>query len=460
MTLHITPELLRRHDRPGPRYTSYPTAAHFHTGFGAPEHAAHLQRAAETPDAPLSLYIHLPFCRARCLYCACNVVIDRHGKVSSPYLQALMRELVMVAEHLGERRTVTQLHFGGGTPTYYDPGELFALGRVIRENFAITPDAEVAVEVDPRVTTTAHLDALRAVGLSRISLGVQDFDPIVQEAIGRVQSVEQTRALIEHARGIGVGSVNIDLIYGLPHQTEASFARTIETVLELAPERLATYGFAYVPWVAAHQKRLPVDALPDPAARVALLTLASRMLTASGYEHIGMDHFARTGSDLCLAREAGTLHRNFMGYTIVNAPDMVGVGLSAISHIGGAYAQNAKKLHEYRKMIEAEALPVERGIALDEDDTLRAAIIGQLMCNLRLEWQALVARFGVEALHVLERAWPELLALQDEGMLRLTERALEVTELGQLFVRNVAMCFDRYLHHAQDDDAPRYSRTV
>jgi oxygen-independent coproporphyrinogen-3 oxidase len=456
--MHVTPELLAKHDKPGPRYTSYPTAIDFDASFGATDYEARLAKAAESSE-PLSLYVHLPFCQARCLYCACHVVISPHGKGVDPYMEALRREIELVSSRLGGKRRVTQLHLGGGTPTYHDPDALRALLGWLRAGFALDEGAEVAVELDPRVTTPAHLEALAAEGFNRVSLGVQDFDPKVQEAIGRVQSVEQTRALIAQARALGISSVNLDLIYGLPHQTPESFRETLGQVVELGPDRLAIYAFAWVPWLKGHQKKMPQEALPDAKARLALLAVASEVLTEAGYVHIGMDHFAKPDDELCRARAEGRLSRNFMGYTTSRAPDMIGLGLSSIGFVDGAYVQNEKQLAAYERAIEAGRLPVERGRALSDEDHLRAYVIRELMCNLVVHKGEVRRRFGVDFDAHFAELDGALGKLTDDGLIREDGEALRVEPLGQLFVRSVAMLFDAYTHQRRQD-RPTFSRTV
>lgn len=459
----LTADLLRRYDRPGPRYTSYPTAVEFHGGFGPEEHAARLERAAQRPGAPLSMYVHLPFCEERCLYCGCNVVITRHRHVAHRYLDALRREIGLVAARLGGRRTLSQLHLGGGTPTYYAPGELRALTTAILGHFTVLPGAELAVEIDPRVTTVAHLEELARAGFNRLSLGVQDFDPVVQRAVHREQSVEGTRAMVQAARRIGYASVNVDLIYGLPYQSVDGFTRTLEHVVGMRPDRLAVYSFAFVPWMKAHMKHLPSESLPGAALKVELLAAAIDAFTAAGYRQIGMDHFALPGDELARALAAGTLHRNFMGYTVQAASDVVALGVSGISDVSGAFAQNAKKLSDYYARLDEGRLPVERGFALDEDDEIRREVIRSLMCRLRVDVPAVEARFGIDFGRYFE---PELARLADEGaaatdgLVRLGAAAIEVTPRGRWFVRNVCMVFDRYLAARAAAATPVFSRTV
>jgi oxygen-independent coproporphyrinogen-3 oxidase len=458
-SLRVTLEQTRRYDRPGPRYTSYPTAVEFHDGFG-PDAYADALRAASSRDGPLSLYLHLPFCEARCLYCACNVVITPHTTVAEPYLDYLEREADLVAAQLGTHRPVAQLHLGGGTPTYFAPEQLRDLMGRLRRRFAFADGAEMALEVDPRVTTRDHLEALAEEGFNRLSLGVQDFDPTVQETVRRVQSVEQTRALMEDARELGFGSLNIDLIYGLPHQAPASFARTLREVIELRPDRLAVYSFALVPWLKQHQKLLPEEAMPDAETKLELLRTARELLTGAGYRDIGMDHFALPNDELSRAQRDGRLWRNFMGYTTVRAPDLVGLGISAIGSVGDTFAQNEKKLSRYYAALDAGRLPVERGYALSDDDVVRQHVIRSWMCQFEVDKADVERRFGVRFDDYFAS---ELATLQrefvPEGLVRLAPEAIRAEPLGRLFPRNVAMVFDAHLR-AKRGDGPVFSRTV
>ena len=452
-------EEAQRYDRPGPRYTSYPTANEFHDAFDADAYRSALRAAGEV-DAPLSLYLHLPFCEERCLYCACNVVITPHAQVTVPYLDRLETEMDLVTEALGRARPVAQLHLGGGTPTYFSPEQMHDLMTRLEARFAFTPDAEKALEVDPRVTTRDHLEVLVEHGFNRLSLGVQDFDPTVQESIRRVQSVEQTAALMQDARELGFGSLNVDLIYGLPHQNPASFARTIEQVAALAPDRLAVYSFALVPWLKHHQKLLPHDALPDAETKLELLMTAREGLAAAGYLDIGMDHFALPDDELAVAQRDGRLWRNFMGYTTVRAPDMIGLGISAIGSVGPTFAQNEKKLSRYYAALDAGRLPIERGYALNADDAVRQHVIRDWMCQFRIDAADVETRFGID----FEQYFADELAtlrerFEPEGLVRVHADGVDAEELGRLFPRNVAMVFDAYLK-AKHEDGPRFSRTV
>ena len=452
--------LIERYDRPGPRYTSYPTAVEFHTGFAAQDYAARLAEANRS-DAPLSLYIHVPFCEERCAYCGCAVIATRRRDVAATYLEYLEREIAMLAAALPNRRRVVQYHWGGGTPTYLSPEQIVRLDAAVRRQFDIAPDAEQAIEIDPRVTTQKQIALLRRLGFNRLSFGIQDFDDRVQQAIHRRQSEQTTRELYWAARDAGFESINFDLIYGLPLQTVESFKRTLASVVDLLPDRIAVYSYAHVPWIRPNQKAIdPLD-LPDAAAKRRLLGTAIEAFTEAGYESIGIDHFALPDDELAVAARQRRLHRNFMGYTVRPAPDSVALGVSAISDVAGAFSQNFKSLARYYEAIDAGRFPVERGYALTTDDKIRRYAIAELMCNFHLDGAALLDRFGVT---LREYFTPELDRLSapggpaDDGLVVVGDNALTVTPRGRLFVRNVCMVFDRYL--AAHEGRPTFSRTV
>ncbi len=457
--IELTPDLLARYDRPGPRYTSYPTAVEFNDSFGPDDYEQRLAEAATTPDGPLSLYVHLPFCEARCSFCGCHVVIARRESVADAYLGRVIGEAEILADRLGERRTITQYHWGGGTPTYYSPDDLATLHRAILRHFALADDAEVALEVDPRVTTSDHLAMLKELGFNRLSLGVQDFDPAVQDAIGRHQTMDETLELYREARGLGFGSINVDLIYGLPGQTVESFGVTMDEILSMRPDRLAVYSFAYVPWVKPNQKRIDPETLPGRDDKFALLSLVSDRLVSGGYRAIGMDHFALPGDELSIAAANGTLSRNFMGYTTKRGTEMVALGTSGISDVAGAYAQNHKRLNSYYTAVDAGRLPIERGVALSDDDRIRRYVITELMCNARVVYTDVEERFGIVfADYFAEELGRVASELVPEGMATIDDDRIGATELGSIFIRNVAMTFDAYL--ATKTDRPVFSRTV
>jgi oxygen-independent coproporphyrinogen-3 oxidase len=452
--------LIERYDRPGPRYTSYPTAVEFHTGFGAREYADRLAEASRS-DAPLSLYIHVPFCEERCAYCGCAVIATRKRDVAATYLDYLEREIAMLAGALGGRRRVVQYHWGGGTPTYLSPEQIVRLDAAVRRHFDVDPDAEQAIEIDPRVTTRRQIALLRRLGFNRLSFGIQDFNERVQEAIHRRQSEQATRELYWAARDAGFESINFDLIYGLPLQTVESFKKTLASVIDLLPDRIAVYSYAHVPWIRPNQKVIdPLD-LPDPQTKRRLLGTAVEAFTAAGYVSIGIDHFALPDDELAVAARERRLHRNFMGYTVRPAPDSVALGVSAIGDVAGAFTQNHKSLARYYEAIDAGRFPVERGYALTADDKLRRHVITELMCNFHVDGAALRDRFGVT---LDEYFGPELERLAApggpaaDGLVRVEGGSLSVTPRGRLFARNVCMVFDTYL--ASHEGRPTFSRTV
>ncbi|MEE8497851.1 MAG: oxygen-independent coproporphyrinogen III oxidase, partial [Acidimicrobiia bacterium] len=379
--MDLSPELLERYDRPGPRYTSYPTAIEFTEDFQTEAYAERLSAFQAEPDAPLSLYTHLPFCESRCSFCACHVVVTKRQSVADAYLARVEREAQIVVEHLGEGRPLLQYHWGGGTPTYYPAETLARLHRSLTRWFDVQPGAEIAAEVDPRVTTREHLETMWDLGFNRLSFGVQDFDPTVQELIGRGQTTEETIQLYETARDLGYPSINLDLVYGLPGQTENTVSATLDSVVLLRPDRLAIYSFAYVPWMRPHQRRIPEEDLPDRELKFQLRSMIAERLTGAGYRAIGMDHFALPDDELSIAADAGTLTRNFMGYSTRSGAGVVALGTSGISDISGAYAQNHRRLADYYSAIDAGELPVERGYRLTDDDLVRRYIITELMCN-------------------------------------------------------------------------------
>ena len=451
----LTRELLEEMNKPGPRYTSYPTAPNFRSDFAAERFAAALARLGETdPESrPLSLYVHLPFCATLCLFCACNTVITKKPGVASRYLDALEGEVRAAARHLGpRRRRVTQLHLGGGTPTYLTADELRRLHAILAASFDIDGAPEKAVELDPRATSPEQLETLAALGFNRCSFGVQDFADDVQRAVNRVQSAGETRALLELARRLGYRGINVDLIYGLPLQRRESFAATIAEVLSQRPDRIALYSYAHVPWMRPGQggferHELP---MPTPAEKMGLFTTALDAVTEAGYRYIGMDHFALPDDELALALERGTLHRNFQGYTVRRADDLLGLGQSSISDLMGVYAQNEKDNALYEAAGREGRLATVRGYELTADDERRRRAILDIMCRGRLEGEAAIGFEGEIA---------SLAPLEARGLVeRPGGSALVVTPLGRLFLRNIAMAFDAYLPAAPAK--PMFSKTV
>ena len=459
----VTVELLQKYDRPGPRYTSYPTAVEFTDAFDEETYRKHLAKANAAKDEPLSLYVHLPFCEERCSFCGCNVVVTRKRHVASDYLGFLHREIDMLAAMLPDRRRVSQYHWGGGTPTYLPPDEIEALHRKVAEHFTIEDDAEVAIEVDPRVTTFEQLKLLRSLGFNRLSMGVQDFDPQVQEAVNRVQPYEITKRLYDQGRELGYHSINIDLIYGLPLQSPEGFGRTIDQVIGLRPDRVAVYSYAFVPWIKANQKRIEESDLPPAELKLALFCAARNQFLEAGYEAIGMDHFAVPEDEMASAARDRTLHRNFMGYTLKMGSDMVGVGTSAIGDVAGAFAQNEKKLSTYKAAIDAGRFPIERGYVLDRDDTVRRDVIARMMSHFHVPKRVIEDTHGIVFDEYFAKELEELAmddGPRDHGFVELHTDRIEIVGNGKLFVRNVAMLFDRHLREKQGGDRPVFSRTV
>ena len=460
--LTFDPELLRRYDRPGPRYTSYPTAPQFIASFGAAELREHIERSNALGQA-LSIYAHMPFCASPCFYCGCNRVITRDTARAEQYLERLLREIETVAPLFDPHREVLQVHLGGGTPNFFLPAQIERLLEALADRFQLStrPERDFSIELDPRFVRPADIAALAALGFNRASLGVQDFDPQVQRAVNRIQSIEETLAVIEACRASGFRSVNVDLIYGLPLQTPEGFARTLRTMVEARPDRLAVYGYAHLPELFKPQRQLDTTFLPHPETRITLLRLAIEQLTAAGYEYIGMDHFALPQDDLARARAAGGLQRNFMGYTTHADCDLLGLGVSAISHIGESFSQNPRDLPGWEAAIDAGRLAVWRGLTLDADDVLRADVIQRLMCQGRVEIAAIESRHGISFEEYFAEALTALRALEADGLVEIDRQRIAATERGRLLLRLVAMCFDRYLHTARSPAAaPRYSKVV
>ena len=457
--LVIDAGLLRRFDRPGPRYTSYPTADRFVEAFDAGCYRRALgQRREGVHSRPLSLYVHLPFCSTICYYCGCNKVITKdHGR-SAKYLRYVARELELVTRSLGEGSRIEQLHWGGGTPTFLSPPELRELMGIIREHVALAPDGEYSIEVDPRSADPHTIALLGELGFNRLSVGIQDFDPDVQRAVNRVQSFETTAAVIGAAREAGFKSVNVDLIYGLPRQSVARFGETLFKVLKLAPDRIALYNYAHLPTVFKPQRRIAEAELPSPAERIELMTLAIRTFARSGYRYIGMDHFARPEDDLAQAQRLGHLHRNFQGYSTRAECDLVGLGISAIGSVGATYSQNVRTLDEYYDLLDAGELPVLRGIELSADDLVRRAVIQALMCHFELSIESIEIAYLIDFRRYFAAELAELKRLADDGLVTIDEEWVSVTPRGRLLVRAICMVFDRYLRQAET--RARYSKVI
>ncbi|HUL60420.1 MAG TPA: oxygen-independent coproporphyrinogen III oxidase [Anaeromyxobacteraceae bacterium] len=451
-------DLIKKYDRPGPRYTSYPTAPEWTEAFGPDRYLEHLARA-DAEGGPLSVYVHLPFCREMCRFCGCNVVATHDRTRADAYLDLLEKEVALVAARLPRRRSVSQLHWGGGTPTFLDEKQLERCHAILARHFQFTPDAEKAIEIDPAITTRSQIELLARLGFNRISMGVQDFDAKVQEVVGRIQGEKETADLVKAARDSGFKGVNLDLIYGLPYQTPETWKSTLQRILAIHPDRLAVFGFAYVPWSKPHQRLLPQEALPKTEQRVELFLGAVEAFTRAGYRLIGLDHFALESDELARAQDGGWLTRNFQGYTVRPAGDTVAFGMTSIADIGGAYAQNAHKLKDWGDKVEAGVIPVERGASVSEDDVMRRFVINRVMCLLRLDLREVAAKFGAPARAAIEANLKEgVQELAGDGLVTLDGDVLRVTPLGQLLVRNVAMLFDAYLK--REGGKRQFSRTV
>jgi oxygen-independent coproporphyrinogen-3 oxidase len=453
-------DLIQRYDRPGPRYTSYPSAPQFSADFGEAALRNQARRSnAEPIPRPLSLYVHVPFCPGPCFYCGCNRIITREPARGERYLQHLLIEIERVAPLFDRDRDVIQLHLGGGTPNFLGNDQLTdimdSLGRQF--HFSRAADRDFSIELDPRHVMPGTVAALAAAGFNRASLGVQDFDPAVQRAVNRIQTVEQTLEVIADCRTQGFRSLNIDLIYGLPKQTRAGFGRTLDTVIAARPDRLAVYSYAHLPELFKAQRRIDAADLPDPKTKLSLLELAIEKLAAAGYRYIGLDHFALPDDDLSRARERGGLQRNFMGYTTHGECDLIGLGVSAISHIGDSFSQNPRDLPGWEAALDAGRLPVWRGIELSKDDWLRADVIQQLLCHGRIDVAGIESRHGIDFNDYFAGALTALQSLAEDGLVTVTAKQIAATSRGRLLMRIIAMCFDRYLQPSQP---ARYSRTI
>jgi oxygen-independent coproporphyrinogen III oxidase len=451
-------ELIKKYDRPGPRYTSYPTAPEWTDAFGPTQYVDHLARA-DRAQGPLSIYVHLPFCREMCRFCGCNVIATHDRSRADAYLDTLEKEVALVAAKLPNRRQVSQLHWGGGTPTFLDEKQLERCHGILARHFEFTKDVEKAIEIDPAITRKSQIELLARLGFNRISMGVQDFDAKVQEVVGRIQGEKETADLVQAARDNGFKGVNLDLIYGLPYQSPETWTKTLERILAIHPDRMAVFGFAYVPWSKPHQRLLPQEALPKTEQRVELFLGAVEAFTRAGYRLIGLDHFALESDELAVAQSGGYLYRNFQGYTVRPADDTVAFGMTSISDIGGAYAQNAHKLKDWVDLVEKGTVPVQRGASMSDDDVLRRFTINRVMCLLRLDLREIAEKFGAPARAAIEADLKAgVQELQDDGLVTFDGEVLKVTPLGQLLVRNVAMLFDAYLKKA--DGKKQFSRTV
>lgn len=456
MKVEFNEKLIKKYDRPGPRYTSYPPATEFNESTGADEYVKKLVES-NSRHTPLSLYFHIPFCEQRCLYCGCNVIISHRKGIEVPYLERVYKELKLVSQYIDKERKVSQLHWGGGTPNYLDTAQIEEFFQEIRKNFDFEKDAEISIEIDPRFATKEQIKTIKKVGFNRVSIGVQDLDPKVQQTVNRVHPLPVVKRVVDNLREEEFHSINIDLIYGLPYQTVESFKKTIEQVIELNPDRLAIYSFAYVPWIKPHQKLMPQEAFPSAEEKLSILNMVIDLLQEAGYVYIGMDHFAKPDDELAIAQREGKLWRNFQGYTTRKGVELLGFGATSIGMLYDGYFQNYKTLREYNVSVDAGKIPVFRGYVLNEDDIIRREVIMDIMCNLGLDYDRVEQEFGIKFEDYFERELEELKELESDGLIKVSGRQIKILPVGRLLIRNVAMVFDAHLRKKKE---LRFSRTV
>jgi oxygen-independent coproporphyrinogen III oxidase len=456
--LSVDEEFVARYNRPGPRYTSYPTAPVWTDSFG-PADFEYAMQQANTNRSPVSLYMHLPFCESLCLFCACNVIIQKDKSVTPPYLNILKTEINRVSLHVSRERQVVQFHWGGGTPTYLSPEQVEDLFTYTRERFSFAPDAEIGVEVDPRVTSPAHLRSLRKLGFNRLSMGVQDFKPEVQKAINRIQPFEQTRDLIALARELGFDSINVDLIYGLPYQTAGSFAHTVQQVVGISPDRIAMFSYAHVPWLKKQQGSF-IGHLPEGMAKFDIFRNGLLNFLEAGYLYIGMDHFAKQNDELAVAQRDRTLHRNFQGYTTKAGADLYGMGITAISAVQNTYAQNFRDIPSWEKAVNERGIATMRGYHLSQDDILRREVISRLLCHTVIIKDEISEKFGIAFDEYFAPELRRLKPAEEDGLVLISDAEIRANWLGRIFIRNLAMIFDPYLEKQRLDSKPLFSKTL
>lgn len=454
----IDTDLIKKYDKPGPRYTSYPTAPQFNKSFTADDYAAEIKRTNELESkSPLSLYYHLPFCDTLCYFCGCNMIVTRNRDRISNYLKYLKREIELLQSHLKDR-VVNQLHWGGGTPTHLNPDEIADLAKFIFNSFNISSDSENGCEIDPRELTFDHLFSLRENGINRISMGVQDIDPKIQKAVNRIQPEEMTRQVVEWIRQLKFDSVNLDLIYGLPFQSAKSFEKSVDTIIDLSPERIAVFNYAHVPWMKKHMELIKSENLPSPGEKLQILKMTIEKLTSAGYMFIGMDHFAKPDDELSIALQEKKLYRNFQGYSTHAGTDLYAMGITSISQIGNVYAQNFKTEKEYFNSLDNNNIPIMKGYSLSQDDIIRREVITRIMCDFELEFNFIEKQFDIDFKVYFKWGLNNFKEMISDGIVDLSENKIKVTEQGRLLVRNIAMNFDGFIERKVDEG--KYSRTV
>ncbi len=449
-------DLIKKYDKPGPRYTSYPPATEFTTEVGPKEYRERLLQS-NSRKTPLSLYFHIPFCESGCYYCGCNIIISHRKGIERPYLERVYREMDMLVSLLDGDRKVEQLHWGGGTPNYLDSEEIREFMDQIKKRFTFSEDAEVSIEIDPRYATDDQLRTIKEVGFNRISMGLQDLDEKVQRAINRIQPYSLMVDTMKKLRDLGFESINIDLIYGLPYQTRESFRRTVEKVIELDPDRVAVYSFAYVPWVKPIQKMINPDTLPSPEEKLSILEMVIEEFQDAGYVYIGMDHFAKPNDELAVAQREGKLWRNFQGYTTRKGVELIGIGATSIGMLYDSYFQNFKTLREYNEAVDRGELPTFRGYILTEDDFIRREVIMDIMCNLGVSFEKIERMFDISFEDYFEKELEDLKQLEEDGLIQVKDRRINILPVGRLLIRNVAMVFDAHLRNKKER---RFSRTI
>ena len=452
-------DLIKKYDKPGPRYTSYPTAPHFNESFTHKDYLDEIIKTNLGKDLPdLSLYFHLPFCDTLCYFCGCNMIVTRNRDRIKRYVDYLKREIDQITAHMSKNRKTSQLHWGGGTPTHLKPDEIADLSSYIHDRFDFKADVEAGCEIDPRELTKEHLEALRNGGFNRISMGVQDVNEKVQKAVNRIQPEALTRQVVDWVRELGFESINLDLMYGLPFQSAKTFEETVDTVIDIDPDRIALFNFAYVPWMKKHQKVIRPEDLPVPEEKLNILKMSTRKLTQAGYVFIGMDHFAKPDDELTLALKEKKLYRNFQGYSTHAGADLYAMGITSISQFGRIYAQNIKKEKEYHAALDKGILPIAKGCYLDDDDLLRRHVIIKLMCDFELDFTSIENKFDIDFETYFEWGLNNFDEMMADNLLSIENRTLKITKMGRLLVRNIAMNFDGYIE--RKEDRARYSRTV
>lgn len=457
---NIPIELLRKYDRPGPRYTSYPTVPVWKDDVGNEQYKQALKDASTRTDEPFAIYCHIPFCEKRCYYCGCNTFITRRAERVENYLDTICLEVAKTSALLGKRKKVSQLHFGGGTPTFLTNDQLTKFLDTLDNHFEFIEGCEKSIEVDPRVTTDSQLELLTSRGFNRISLGVQDFDTEVQEAIGRKQPYETVTELLNKCRKLNFKGINFDLIYGLPKQTLENFTITIDKVIELRPDRIALYSFAYLPQMKAHQSKIDEEDLPITELKYKLFAKAVELLTKAGYRQIGMDHFALPEDELAKAQLDGRLHRNFMGYTVQSSPEMIGIGMSSIGYINNSFFQNHPALDKYMETVADDGFAVSKGKLLNDDDLIRQYTINSLMCNFILYFDKFKEKFGKSYHEYFKTEHDNLSEFSEDKFLELTDQYLAISKIGRTFIRNIAMTYDAYLHKEKNGKKATFSKTI